>query len=77
MTRRQSQPHYSADSDLNAEMITWASTEFTQIRWKRHFDVKLWVGTFYPRIFHTRKQCCCLSIGRPQRLILGSKQNRV
>jgi hypothetical protein len=53
MTRRQSQPHYSADSDLNVEMITWATTEFTQISWKRHFDMKLWVGTFYPRISST------------------------
>src|SRR6201997_4905515 len=53
ITRRQSQPHCSADYDLNAEMITWATTEFTQIRWKRHFDMKLWVGTFYPRISST------------------------
>ena len=50
MTRPQSQPHCSADSDLSAEMITWATTEFTQISKKRHFDMKLWVGTFYPRI---------------------------
>ena len=34
-------------------MITWATTEFTQISWKRHFDMKLWVGTFYPRISST------------------------
>jgi hypothetical protein len=53
MTRRQSQPLCSADYDLNAEMITWATTEFTQIRWKRHFDMKLWVGTFYTRISST------------------------
>jgi hypothetical protein len=46
-------PHCSADYDLNAEMITWATTKFTQIRWKRHFDVKLWVGTLYPRISST------------------------
>jgi hypothetical protein len=37
----------------DVEMITWATTEFTQIRWKRHFDMKLWVGSLYPRISST------------------------
>ena len=46
MTRPQSQPHCSADYDLSVEIINWATAEFTQIRWKRHSDVKLWVGTW-------------------------------
>jgi len=55
-------------------MITWATTEFTQIRWKRHVDVKLlgW-SVLSAYIFHTLKYVLPID----QTTATSFQQNRV